>query len=103
MKKYIIPQTKLGKWSVKFVGLFVLFMIVFYSLIKAGYRGGDTFFSNPPLAISIILAGISGTLAFITGFFSVAKYKERSFLVFVAIAIGLFVIIFISGEIMTPH
>lgn len=103
IKKYILPQTSLGKWSVRAILLFFLFMAVFYLLVHSGQRGGDTFFSNPTLTIPILLAAFSAITALITGVISTIKEKEKSILVFLAILLGLFVAIFILGEIITPH
>jgi len=51
----------------------------------------------------MLLAGASGVLAFTSGLVSVIINKERSVLVFVAILIGLFILLFILGEMMFPH
>ncbi|MBI2670751.1 hypothetical protein HYX18_02130 [Candidatus Woesearchaeota archaeon] len=69
----------------------------------SGQGGGATLFDNLVLTIPIFLAGISGILAFFTGIISIVKSKERSVLVFLATAIGLFVLIFVLGEFLFPH
>lgn len=66
-------------------------------------RGGETFFSNPTLAVPALLMGISGILAFVTGAISIFRNKERSITVFLSTALGLFVLIFWLGEILVPH
>jgi len=97
-----IPKTKLGRLSVELILSFVFFMIIFYSFVYAGYRGGDTFFSNPFLSIPILFAAISGISASVVGIVSVFK-KERNLFVFLSILIGIFVFIFILGELISPH
>ena len=98
-----MPKTKYGKWSVGLILGFILFLIVFFLVIKAGYRGGDTFFSNPPLAIPISISAMCGIASFITGVISIFKQKERNVFVFLSTLLGLFVLYFVLGEILTPH
>ncbi|MBI4743966.1 MAG: hypothetical protein HY776_03985 [Actinobacteria bacterium] len=98
-----MPKTYLGKWSVGLIIVFFLLFWLFQVLVASGQRGGETFFSNPLLSVPISLAGISGILAFFTGSISVVKNKERSVFVFISIALGLFVLIFVLGEILVPH
>jgi len=52
------------------------------------------FFDNLALTIPIMLAGISGVSAFVTGFISIIKSKERSILVFLTTTIGFLVLVF---------
>jgi len=51
----------------------------------------------------MLLAGVSGVSALATGIIGIVKNRERSGLVFLATAIGLFVLIFSLGEILFPH
>ena len=99
----IIPKTCLGKWSVSLIIIFFLLLLVFRLLVASGQRGGATFFSNYILAIPAILMGTSGVLAFFVGIISFLKSRERAILVFITTLIGLFVLIFILGEILSPH
>lgn len=98
-----MPKTRLGKWSVGLIIIFFLFFALFQLLVASGQQGGATFFSNPVLTIPILLAGTSGVFAFFTGIISILKNKERSVLVFLATAIGLFIMLFWLGEILSPH
>ena len=98
-----MSKTKLGKWS---VGLIVVFFVLFallQTLVMSGQKGGETFSDNLLLTIPGFSMAISGILAFFTGIFGIIKRKERSVLVFVATAIGLFVLLFVLGEILSPH
>lgn len=103
LKKILLPGTDLGRKSVIFTLLFFVFFLIFRFVVLAGYRGGDTFFSQPALSIPISIAGIFGVLAFITGIFSVITQKERSVSVFISILWGAFVFVFILGEFVSPH
>ncbi len=98
-----MPHTKLGKWSVGLIIGFIVLLLVFYGLVLSGQRGGEKYFDNLILAIPFTLAGLCGIAAFITGILAVLMKRERTILVFLAIAIGAFVIIFLSGEIISPH
>jgi hypothetical protein len=103
MKFTILPKTTPGKWSIGLIGGLVLFFALMWLLVASGQRGGETFFSNLALTVPALLAAISGIAAFFTGIISIIKSKERSVLVFLAVIIGLFVLIFCLGEFLSPH
>jgi cytochrome bd-type quinol oxidase subunit 2 len=103
MRVHFKPTTDLGKWSARLIVTFAVLLGVFRILVASGQRGGDTFFSNPILTIPMLLAATSGIAAFITGLISVAKRRERSIAVYLAIIFGLFVILFALGEVIFPH
>lgn len=98
-----MPKTILGQWSVKLIVLFLVFLLVGFAVIASGQRGGEYFFSNLLISIPMVLAGICGLVSFFTGLISIVKNKERGILVFVSTLVGLFVLFFISGEILSPH
>jgi len=50
-----------------------------------------------------MLAWLSGMSALVIGIIGIIKSRERSILVFMATAMGLFVLIFSLGEILFPH
>ncbi|MFH0847030.1 MAG: hypothetical protein V1894_03085 [Chloroflexota bacterium] len=50
-----------------------------------------------------VVFGISGIAALVTGLISLIKSKERSILVFLAVVVGLFTLIFFLGEFLYPH
>ena len=79
-----LPQTSSGKWS---VGLAIA-LILFFVLMLVLNPFGPGF--NPVLAVvfKIIFAGMTGAV-FVTGLISLIKRKERSILVFVSMALGL--------------
>jgi len=52
---------------------------------------------------SLIIRAVVSIDAFVTGLIGIIKSKERSILVFLATLIGLFVLIFLLGEIIVPH
>ena len=103
MRVHFKPQTRFGKRSVWLLVALAVFMGVFRINVLLGQRGGDTFFSNPSLAIPILLAGSSGIAAFVTGLISIIREKERSISVYLAVAIGIIVLIIALAQIISPH
>jgi len=98
-----MPKTNLGKWSVSLIGSFIVLILIFYGFIIAGQRGGQGFFDNLYLAIPGVLAGACCVAAFVIGIIAIAKQKERSALVYIAVVIGALVTFFIGAEILFPH
>ena len=103
MKLRFIPKTHLGQWSIWLITVFIVLFIVFQILVASGQRGGATFFSNLALSIPMLIAVITGILAFFTGIIGIIKNKERSVLVFSSTIIGFFILVFVSAEILFPH
>ncbi|MGB8707594.1 MAG: hypothetical protein WCD72_06590 [Dehalococcoidia bacterium] len=103
MRINVLPKTSWGKWSVGLIAAFILFFALFLILVASGQRGGETFFSNLWLTVPMLLAGTCGVAAFVTGLISVIKSKERSILVYLAILIGLYILVFCLGEVLVPH
>jgi len=103
MRVIVLPKSYLGKWSIGFIAAFIVFFVIFQLLVVSGQRGGETFFSNLALTIPILLAGISGVLALLTGLAAVIRDRERSILVFLAMLVGFFVLLYCIGEIIFPH
>jgi len=103
MRVSILPKSYPGKWSIGSLAAFVVFFVTFQLLVASGQRGGETFFSNLVLTIPILLAGAAGVLSFLTGIIGVIRNRERSILVFLAMLVGLFVLLFSIGEVAFPH
>jgi hypothetical protein len=95
-----LPKTSLGRWSVVLIILFFLLFLLFQLLVVSGQRGPGF---NPFLVAAIIPAGICGISAFFTGIISIIKSKERSVLVFLTVAFGFFILLFVLGEFLSPH
>ncbi len=97
------PRTQPGWWSLGLAVAFFAFMGLFYALVAVGQRGGETFLSNPWLAISVLSAAAAALAAGGTAVWAIFWKRERSVLDFLALLLGLFVLWFIVGEIVTPH
>lgn len=103
MKITIVPKTAPGKWSIGLIGGLILFLALLIILAASGQRGGETFSSNWALAIPGLLAAICGIAAFFTGIIAIIKSKDHSVIVFLAAFIGLDVLLFCLGEVISPH
>lgn len=75
---------------------------IFLPPVASGQHGNETFFSNLALSVPVLLASISGMVAFLSGLAGVIWKQERSALVFLAMFIGLFVLVFWLGEVVSP-
>jgi hypothetical protein len=104
MKSAFLPTTTLGRWSIGLaLSLFFFFILSFAIIILGHQTGGETFFDNLYIAVPMFLAGASGVAALVTGAIGILGYRERSVFVFIAVAIGLFVLLMVLGEFLAPH
>mgnify|MGYP001813820139 FL=1 len=94
------PEPKpLSAWLLVAAGVL---LAAFFVLVAAGERGGDTFFSNPWLSLTMlgavvcaIAAGVAGIVAFRRG--------DRSLVAGFAVVVGAFVVCWVVAEIAFPH
>lgn len=114
MRISILPKTYLGKWSVGLVAAFILLSVIQGLVPPAQPSPGAPVLPVLPPSMAVVAIGISrmvafiiglasGIAAFVTGLISIIKSRERSILVFLAVAVGLFVLIFCLGEVIFPH
>ena len=87
-----LPKTPLGWWS---IGLVIALIVLFAVLPDNPDAGPELTALDRALAIGF--AGISGA-AFVTGLVGIIKKRERSILVFLTTAIGLFAVIIAVGQ-----
>ena len=80
-----------------------MFFILFYTFVASGQRGGNTFFSNPALAIPMFIGAILFVLSFFTGIIGIIMNKKRAILVYISTVIGFFVLLYGLAEIVFPH
>lgn len=99
----LLPQSNLGKITAWLFIAFFLIFLIFQLLVASGESGGETFFSNIKLSILVILLAIFPISAFFTGLVAIIRHKERSILVFLAVLLGFFALIFLLGEFLFPH
>lgn len=97
-----MPSTIFGKWAGWLLGLSVALFALFYGLIAAGQRGGETFFSNPALATTILAAAGSAVVAGGVGV-SALLHRDRTVIVILSVIAGVVVILWTIAEIVFPH
>lgn len=98
-----MPSTRLGRVCCGLGAISVAFFIVFFAFVAAGQRGGDTFFSNPRLASTILTAAASATVAAAFGLTAVLRESERAIVVFAVIILGVAIFMFAVAEALFPH
>jgi hypothetical protein len=97
------PNTRSGWWSVGLMVGFLVFFSLFLTLVASGQRGGETFVSNPWLAWSILPAVGSAIAAGMMATVAIFWRRERSIFSFIALFLGLLVLVFVFGEIEFAH
>jgi uncharacterized membrane protein len=87
-----------------------ILVIIGSTLTSSLYKSvpsGDTIFADiatrPALALTMLAGILAGISAFITGLYAIIKQKENSLLVYISIAIGALLMIFLVGEAVSPH
>ena len=100
---WALPASKLGRWAVGFGAFFFVFMAIFYALISAEVGFGEPFLNQWPLWGSILPAAACGFGAAGCGVLALVRKGERSILVFAVTLVGLFVVWFVSMELLFPH
>jgi hypothetical protein len=103
MKVKFKPESAWGKWSIRLIVAFFIFLGLFALAIGLGARGGATYFSNLTLAIPFTIAWVCAIGSFGVGLASVIKQKERSVFVFLAIGLGLLILLWVLAEVLFPH
>jgi hypothetical protein len=105
MRISILPKSLLGRWSVGLAAaFFLLFALAGVLTALGGRQPGPVPFV--PIAVVVpatVALGISGIATLVTGLISIIKSKERSILVFLAVVVGFFCLIFFLGEFLFPH
>lgn len=102
-KTVVLPQTLLGRLSLRLLALFGLAMVALFSLAASGQTGGETFLDNLWLASAGLIAAISVISSGVLAALAVVARGERAILSYATMAIGLFAAVFIAGEFLSPH
>ena len=97
-----MPSTSFGKWAGWLLGLFAALLALFLGLVAAGQRGGETFFSNLVLTVPMLGALVSAIASGVLGVVAL-RHRDRSVVVFVAVLVGLFVLVYSIAEFAFPH
>jgi hypothetical protein len=102
MRITILPKTVLGWWSFG-VAILSLVFLIFPIHWVLGLIGVAHQIGLSPGQIKGISFAIAGGAALVTGLISIIRRKERSILVFLAVGLGAFCLLFVLGEILFPH
>ena len=94
------PRTRLGGWGLALGFAFFILMVVFFALVAAGQRGGDTFFSNLWLTVPILLAGAAGIAGGVAAAIAIVRDGERSIFSFAGVLLGAIVIFWTVAELI---
>jgi hypothetical protein len=81
----------------------LLCFAAFFLLVISGRRGGDSFFSNLWLSVTILSAAGLAIAAGAVGLVAAIRDGERSLVVGVGIVFGFSILLFTVGEIAFPH
>lgn len=110
MRISILPKTIFGRWSLGLIlAMPVLFFIgmSFSTLLYKSVPAGGTILKDiavrPALALTMLAGMVSGILAFVIGLIAVIRQKERALLVYGATLVGALPILFLLGELLSPH
>ncbi len=98
-----MPVTRPGRWAVALLSGFLFAFAVFLWAIALGARGGETFFSNPFLSLSLLTAGVLAIAAGLVAAVAVITQRERAPLALFALALGTLVALFGAAEVLFPH
>ena len=106
----ITPKTILGKWSIGLIIVMPILFIIgssFTDLLYKSVPAGETIWADiaarPALALTMLAGMGAGIAAFITGLLAIVRQKERALLVYASTAIGALLILFLIGEVVSPH
>jgi hypothetical protein len=98
-----MPRTRLGRLALAGDAVAVAAFAFFAGLVGVGQKGGDTFFSNPWLAWSIVVAAAAAIGAGIVGWLGILTGRDRSPAVVLAALVGTLVLSWVILEITIPH
>jgi hypothetical protein len=99
----LMPHSRIGRWSLVFLGVFVAGLAGLLVATAAGQSGGDSFTDNWWLAAPALLAVIGAGAALATALVTIVAHVDRSVTVVVSASVGLFVLLFLMGEVVVPR
>jgi hypothetical protein len=106
----MLPTTTLGKWSLGLIIAMPILFVIGTSFVDALYQNvpaGGTIIKDiaarPALALTMLAGMAAGISAFVTGLLAILRVKDHALMVYVATIVGCFLIIFLAGEVLSPH
>lgn len=95
------PATRPGQWAAGLLGLFLVMFIINSAVFMQTTQ--ETWFSTHILPFYGILMLLCGLAAGILGLLALIRKHERSWLVWLSILPGAFVLFLLLGEFLVPH
>jgi cadmium resistance protein CadD (predicted permease) len=101
------PGTRLGWWAVglgaTFVALFIINSAVFMPVFSTTQNEQLSWVSRTLLPFYGIFMALCGLASGVAGLVAVLRKHERSWLVWLTLLPGAFMLLFILGELLVPH
>lgn len=95
---FALPSDRSGWLSISLaLGVWVCFGLL-KLVVAMGYRGGSTFWSNPPLAVLVILLFTCGIGGGLVALYAIFRRQQISLLVWASLIWGCLVLTFLLGE-----
>ena len=104
MRISILPKTLLGRWSVGLAAAFILVFVLLQTFYASVHRNTvpNPGPPSPFITMGVVADYISGIVSFVAGLISIIKSKERSIFVFLVVAVGFLVLIWLLAEFLFP-
>jgi hypothetical protein len=97
-----LPRSKLAWWSVGLAAVYLLLALGDMVIIMLVSKGVNIPTGGPIISFGFLLI-LSGLAAGITGIIAVKRNHERSWLTWLAILPGVFMVFLLLGELIFPH
>ena len=97
-----MPSTTRGRWAGWLLATALAGFLFFATMVAAGQRGGESFFSNLWLTAPMVAATLAAMCGGCVGVSAVTQ-GDRSPVVMTAITIGTAVALYVAAEIAFPH
>lgn len=91
-----MPRTQAGRLTLSYLIVFCIGIIASWAVVLWEPAG------TIPITIAGVGTLLSGIAAFVCGLISVLRARERSLWVWIAVALGTLLVVFLIGEFATP-
>jgi hypothetical protein len=97
------PERQEGMLAVSAFVDHISFMILVWIVVTSGQRGGDEFFGTLWRAIPMLLAGVAGAATGVLALYALLRRWDWAAATALTAFVGLLVILFIAGDVLSPH